>query len=219
MLQLMCERNAWKFVRLDGSTENKERQRRVQDFQTDPSICSPLAIHTHYTNYTLLFSLTHLGFLFAVVFLLSTKAGGVGFNLPAANRLVLFDSDWNPALDQQAQARVWRDGQTKTTYIYRLLTTGSIEEKIFQRQLVKIQMSKTLVDSVDLNGGAGFSPDDLKDIFQLNNETLCDTHELSGCTCLEVRFNARFCTAKSIDIIPSGLSTSLQTGLKPNEKA
>ena len=70
------------------------------------------------------------------VFLLSTQAGGVGLNLIGANRLVLFDSHWNPALDSQAMARIWRDGQTKKCYIYRMITAGSVEEKIYQRQMV-----------------------------------------------------------------------------------
>ncbi len=56
--------------------------------------------------------------------LLSTRAGGAGLNLVGANRLVLFDSDWNPAVDLQAMARVWRDGQRKPCLVYRLLTTG-----------------------------------------------------------------------------------------------
>lgn len=59
------------------------------------------------------------------VCLLSTRAGGAGLNLIGANRLVLFDSDWNPAVDLQAMARVWRDGQPKACIVYRLLTTGT----------------------------------------------------------------------------------------------
>ena len=62
---------------------------------------------------------------FLQVCLLSTRAGGAGLNLIGANRLVLFDSDWNPAVDLQAMARVWRDGQSKACVIYRLLTTGT----------------------------------------------------------------------------------------------
>lgn len=54
--------------------------------------------------------------------MLSSKAGGCGLNLIGANRLVMFDPDWNPANDEQAMARVWRDGQKKTCYIYRLLS-------------------------------------------------------------------------------------------------
>lgn len=55
----------------------------------------------------------------AEVFLLSAKAGGVGLNLPGASRLILFDSDWNPASDSQAMARIWRDGQKNDVYILR----------------------------------------------------------------------------------------------------
>jgi SNF2 family DNA or RNA helicase len=58
------------------------------------------------------------------VCLLSTRAGGAGLNLIGANHMILFDSDWNPAVDLQAMARVWRDGQPKACLIYRLLTTG-----------------------------------------------------------------------------------------------
>jgi DNA repair and recombination RAD54-like protein len=53
--------------------------------------------------------------------MLSSKAGGCGLNLIGANRLVMFDPDWNPANDDQAMARVWRDGQCKQCYIYRFL--------------------------------------------------------------------------------------------------
>ena len=58
---------------------------------------------------------------FIVVLLLSSKAGGTGLNLIGGSRLVLFDSDWNPATDLQAMARIWREGQRKQVFIYRLL--------------------------------------------------------------------------------------------------
>ena len=69
--------------------------------------------------------------------LLSCVAGGAGLNLVGASRLVLFDTSWNPAHDRQAMARVWRDGQTRPVTIYRLLAAGTVEEKVFQRQLLK----------------------------------------------------------------------------------
>jgi len=56
--------------------------------------------------------------------MLSSKAGGCGLNLIGANRLVMFDPDWNPANDDQAMARVWRDGQRKQCYIYRLIAVS-----------------------------------------------------------------------------------------------
>ena len=59
------------------------------------------------------------------VFMLSSKAGGCGLNLIGANRLVMFDPDWNPANDDQAMARVWRDGQKKQCYIYRLIAVST----------------------------------------------------------------------------------------------
>ena len=69
--------------------------------------------------------------------MLSCVAGGAGLNLVGASRLVLFDTSWNPAHDHQAMARVWRDGQTRPVVIYRLLAAGTVEEKVFQRQLLK----------------------------------------------------------------------------------
>jgi DNA repair and recombination protein RAD54B len=65
--------------------------------------------------------------IFTEVFLLSAKAGGVGLNLSGASRLVLFDSDWNPASDAQAMARIWRDGQRRDVYIYRFVLDNVLE--------------------------------------------------------------------------------------------
>ncbi|XP_038567459.1 DNA repair and recombination protein RAD54B isoform X3 [Micropterus salmoides] len=112
----------------------------------------------------------------------SSKAGGVGLNLVGASHLVLYDIDWNPANDIQAMARVWRDGQKKTVHIYRLLTAGTIEERIFQRQVSKQGLSGTVVD---LGKGAehtSFSTSDLRDLFSLT-DTLSLTHDLLNCSC------------------------------------
>lgn len=64
------------------------------------------------------------------VFLLTTRVGGLGVNLTGANRVVIYDPDWNPATDAQARARAWRIGQNKKVTIYRLITAGTIEEKV-----------------------------------------------------------------------------------------
>lgn len=71
------------------------------------------------------------------VFLLTTKVGGLGINLTGANRVLLFDPDWNPSTDAQARERAWRIGQKKAVTIYRLITTGTIEEKVYHRQIYK----------------------------------------------------------------------------------
>jgi len=85
-------------VRLDGSVTADKRRDLVESFNRDKSD--------------------------VFVFLLSSLAGGVGLNLVGANRLVLIDPSWNPAHDLQAMARVWRFGQLKKCFIYRLVTTG-----------------------------------------------------------------------------------------------
>jgi DNA repair and recombination RAD54-like protein len=114
------------------------------------------------------------------VFLLSSKAGGCGLNLIGANRLVLFDPDWNPAADQQALARVWRDGQKKDCFVYRFMTTGTIEEKIFQRQSHKQSLSSCVVDSAE-DVERHFSLDSLRELFQYRDNTTSDTHDTFKC--------------------------------------
>ena len=80
------------------------------------------------------------------LFLISTKAGGVGLNITGANVVIVFDPNWNPSHDLQAQDRAYRIGQTRDVRVYRLITAGSIEENIYLRQIYKQQMSKNAVD-------------------------------------------------------------------------
>eukprot|EP00957_Ditylum_brightwellii_P115240 8788562-Ditylum_brightwellii.AAC.1 len=95
---------------MDGGTPVAHRMELIDEFNRDDSI-----------------------FLFA----LTTKVGGVGVNLVGADRVVLFDPDWNPSTDAQARERAWRIGQRKPVTVYRLITTGTIEEKIYHRQIYK----------------------------------------------------------------------------------
>lgn len=83
------------------------------------------------------------------VLLLSIKVGGYGLNIVAANRVIMFDIPWNPADTQQAMFRVYRHGQTKPTFIYQLVATGTIEEVLYKRQLEKRKMAQNLT-SADL---------------------------------------------------------------------
>jgi DNA excision repair protein ERCC-6 len=64
------------------------------------------------------------------VFLLTTRVGGLGVNLTGADRVVIYDPDWNPATDTQARERAWRIGQQNNVTVYRLVTAGTIEEKV-----------------------------------------------------------------------------------------
>lgn len=145
------------FSRLDGSTSAKLRLGLVNEFNKPESPQQ--------------------------VFLLSSKSGGVGLNLVGASRLVMFDNDWNPSVDLQSMARIHRDGQTKPVVIYRLMTTGCIDEKIFQRQLMKNNLSDTFLDNKSNASLDVFNMTDLKDIFTVNEKTSSNTHDLLECTC------------------------------------
>ena len=145
------------FTRLDGATPNKQRDRLVSDFNASSMAAS-------------------------LVFLLSAKAGGMGLNLVGASRLILFDNDWNPAVDLQAMARIHRDGQTRPVFLYRLITAGCIDEKILQRQLMKNSLSDKFVDNKDGSNSDVFDMEDLKDLFSVGY-TASNTHDLLECGC------------------------------------
>lgn len=144
------------FLRLDGSTPSSKRQDLVDTFNKTPAN----------KNFA---------------FLLSAKSGGAGINLIGASRLVLFDVDWNPAIDLQAMARIHRDGQRRPVKIYRLLMAGGIEEKIYQRQITKMGLADSVVDGK--KNEASFSPEELRDLFRLDLNDGCQTHDLVGCEC------------------------------------
>ncbi|PVU99053.1 hypothetical protein BB560_005563 [Smittium megazygosporum] len=156
LFEELCKGRGYGYLRLDGSLSIPKRMQLVDQFNNPNS-----------------------GYM---IFLLSSKAGGCGLNLVGANRLVLFDPDWNPATDQQALARVWRDGQKKTCYIYRFVCTGTIEEKIFQRQSHKVSISSCVVDERD-GVERHFSKDQMKELFKskLRGVTECETHDTYKC--------------------------------------
>ncbi|XP_059613072.1 DNA repair and recombination protein RAD54B-like [Phlebotomus argentipes] len=155
MIEGLCRYFNHVYCRLDGSTSSSDRQRIVDRFNSPSSD--------------------------AFVFLLSAKAGGTGLNLIGASRLVLFDADWNPATDLQAMSRIWRDGQTRNVVIYRLVTAGSIEERIFQRQIAKNALSVFVSDSS--KDSVSFSEAELRDIFSAPMSGVCLTHEALQCMC------------------------------------
>ncbi|KAI1635763.1 recombinational repair protein [Biscogniauxia mediterranea] len=154
LFERLCRERGYGSFRLDGTMNVNKRQKLVDKFN-DPEGSE-------------------------FVFLLSSKAGGCGLNLIGANRLVLFDPDWNPAADQQALARVWRDGQRKDCFVYRFIATGTIEEKIFQRQSHKQSLSSCVVDSAE-DVERHFSLDSLRELFQYRPATRSDTHDTFKC--------------------------------------
>ncbi|KAL7980166.1 hypothetical protein Chor_001434 [Crotalus horridus] len=86
------------------------------------------------------------------IFLLSTRAGGLGINLASADTVVIFDSDWNPQNDLQAQARAHRIGQKKQVNIYRLVTKGTVEEEIIERAKKKMVLDHLVIQRMDTTG-------------------------------------------------------------------
>ncbi|KAH0615032.1 uncharacterized protein H6S33_000668 [Morchella sextelata] len=131
------------YRRMDGNTAIQHRQELVDEFNRDTSID---------------------------VFLLTTKVGGLGVNLTGADRVVIFDPDWNPSTDMQARERAWRLGQKKSVTIYRLLTAGTIEEKIYHRQIYKQHLALKVL--TDPNQKRFFKADDLHDLFKLGDSTV-----------------------------------------------
>ncbi|EOA12947.1 hypothetical protein CARUB_v10025927mg [Capsella rubella] len=105
--------------RIDGSVKLDERRRQIKEFSDEKSSCR--------------------------IFLLSTRAGGLGINLTAADTCILYDSDWNPQMDLQAMDRCHRIGQTKPVHVYRLATAQSIETRVLKRAYSKLKLEHVVI--------------------------------------------------------------------------
>ncbi|EJT99579.1 hypothetical protein DACRYDRAFT_109677 [Dacryopinax primogenitus] len=162
VVEAICTKMRWTRERLDGTTPQNERDSRVQTFnRTNQAEC--------------------------FIFLLSLKAGGVGLNLVGASRLILLDSSWNPAHDLQAMARIHRDGQKRPVHIYRFLTVGTIDEKVYMRQVIKTGLTLMAGDGDGKAKGDSFTHDELRDLFRIHTHTPCHTHDLLDCDCAASR--------------------------------
>ncbi|KAL8762611.1 MAG: hypothetical protein Q9184_001412 [Pyrenodesmia sp. 2 TL-2023] len=148
------------YRRMDGNTAIHARQGMVDEFNNNPD---------------------------AHVFLLTTKVGGLGINLTGADRVIIYDPDWNPSTDVQARERAWRLGQKREVMIYRLMTAGTIEEKIYHRQLFKQFLTNKILK--DPKQRQTFQMQDLHDLFTLGsaNDGPTETSELFKGT--EVKFD------------------------------
>eukprot|EP01129_Flabellula_baltica_P010184 TRINITY_DN4279_c0_g1_i3.p1 TRINITY_DN4279_c0_g1~~TRINITY_DN4279_c0_g1_i3.p1 ORF type:complete len:406 (+),score=87.75 TRINITY_DN4279_c0_g1_i3:1487-2704(+) len=150
ILEQFLELKRFTYMRMDGTTNVNNRNQMITEFNENPDI---------------------------FIFLLTTKVGGVGINLTGADRVVIFDPDWNPATDLQARERSWRIGQEKNVTIYRLLTSGTIEDKIYQKQLYKqFLTSKILSDPKQTK--SFFKAKGLKDLFTLKETDDNQTQKL-----------------------------------------
>jgi SNF2 family DNA or RNA helicase len=129
-----------RFLRLDGGTPPPRRLGLVNDFNSNEEI---------------------------KCFLISTKAGGTGLNLTGADTVIFYDHDWNPANDSQAQDRAYRIGQTKPVTVYKLISKGTIEEKIIERQGIKQMLADEII-GVDEQGFKDLTKDELVSLFRLD---------------------------------------------------
>ncbi|ROT38337.1 putative TBP associated factor [Sodiomyces alkalinus F11] len=129
------------FLRLDGSVEANKRQSIVNKFNHDPSYD---------------------------VLLLTTSVGGLGLNLTGADTVIFVEHDWNPQKDLQAMDRAHRIGQKKVVNVYRLITRGTLEEKILSLQRFKIDVASTVVNQQNA-GLATMDTDQILDLFNLGD--------------------------------------------------
>ena len=140
ILEYILQKKKYQTLRLDGSTPPASRQILVNNFNENPSIDA---------------------------FLISTKAGGTGLNLTGADTVIFYDHSWNPAHDQQAQDRAYRIGQKKDVTVYKLVSKGTIEEKVLKRQDSKTKISDSII-GVDEHGIKDISKEELLELFEVD---------------------------------------------------
>jgi len=129
----------WNYCRIDGSTNIDDRQAQMDEFNAEASAGKDgkrnMASDRNF------------------VFLLSTRAGGLGINLTAADTCIIFDSDWNPHADSQAMDRCHRMGQTRPVAVYRLLTVNSVDMEMMEKQVSKKKLERMTIAGGDFRKG------------------------------------------------------------------
>ncbi|CAA0841965.1 CHD3-type chromatin-remodeling factor PICKLE [Striga hermonthica] len=151
ILEDYCDYRKWQYERIDGKVSGAERQIRIDRFNAKNSS--------------------------RFCFLLSTRAGGIGINLATADTVIIYDSDWNPHADLQAMARAHRLGQTNKVMIYRLITRGTIEERMMQMTKKKMVLEHLVVGKLKTQN---INQEELDDIIRYGSQELFadDNNEL-----------------------------------------
>lgn len=151
MLENYCVYKHWQYERIDGNVDGDERQVRIDRFNAEDSS--------------------------RFCFLLSTRAGGLGINLATADTVIIYDSDWNPHADLQAMARAHRVGQTNKVLIFRLITRGTIEERMMEITKKKMVLEHVVVGRKAQN----IKQEELDDIIRYGSKELfADENDVAG---------------------------------------
>lgn len=142
ILEDYCFFREYEYCRIDGSTAHEERIEAIDEFNKPDSE--------------------------KFVFLLTTRAGGLGINLVTADTVVLYDSDWNPQADLQAMDRAHRIGQKKQVHVYRFVTENAIEEKVIERAAQKLRLDQLVIQQGNgkKTANLGNNKDDLIEMIQ-----------------------------------------------------
>ena len=147
ILEDYCVEKQYKLCRIDGDTSLEERETQIAEFTKQNSD--------------------------VFIFLLSTRAGGLGLNLMTSDTVILFDSDWNPQVDLQAMDRVHRIGQSKPVLIYRFICENTIEEKIIERQAMRLKLDSLIIQQGRvLKVGETFTKDQMKEMIQYGADAI-----------------------------------------------
>ncbi|CAI0434482.1 unnamed protein product [Linum tenue] len=133
--------HGYNYRRMDGLTPVKQRMALIDEFNDSDDI---------------------------FIFILTTRVGGLGTNLTGADRVIIFDPDWNPSNDMQARERAWRVGQKRDVTVYRLITRGTIEEKVYHRQIYKHFLTNKILKNPQQR--RFFKARDMKDLFILSDD-------------------------------------------------
>jgi SWI/SNF-related matrix-associated actin-dependent regulator of chromatin subfamily A member 5 len=156
ILEDYCVFREFKYCRIDGGTAHEDRIQAIDDYNKPDSE--------------------------KFVFLLTTRAGGLGINLTSADIVVLYDSDWNPQADLQAMDRAHRIGQTKQVVVYRFVTENAIEEKVLERAAQKLRLDQLVIQQgrAQIAAKAAANKDELLNMIQHGAEKVFQTKGATG---------------------------------------
>ncbi|KAG6380533.1 SNF2 family DNA-dependent ATPase [Boletus reticuloceps] len=151
ILEDYCLFRGFRYCRIDGSTAHDDRIVAIDEYNKADSD--------------------------KFIFLLTTRAGGLGINLTSADIVVLYDSDWNPQADLQAMDRAHRIGQTKQVYVFRFITEGSVEERMLERAAQKLRLDQLVIQQGRQQQSKAANKDELLDMITHGAEKIINSSD------------------------------------------